>query len=310
MFLASNNYFEFMEEDLSQAVTALGRYTGLFNPFSIYEMRGIDGSRPFIAVLGKLTGIGYSILVVMLLAELIRITVRVSGDSREVSNYPGAILRGVFAAVFLFTYEFVMFQIVSIFPAIGSSIMGENANAIGSQIDAALATIQLESVSSFRIWTGNIFDLAASAILASILSFFALLLMWILSLLQSYLFLFWFLIGPLAIPAWAFTPLNHVFMNWFWSTLAIGFWSVTCSVMVCICARAHFLEMGFASGASGDIIAATVYSLAAILMMVSSVWVSNRVFGGVELGIRKALKNAKRPGKLAPSQSSNSTHTR
>jgi hypothetical protein len=297
-----------MEEELRQAIEALGNVSGLFNPFSIYQMRGIDGSFPFSSMLNRLTRIGASLLVILTLAELIRHLIHSTGKPQNGNGFLGIILKSVLAAAFLMGYQWLVIQAVSIFPAIGSALLGQNAQDIHVQIDSALATIQLEGASNFKLWTGNIFDLAASAIFASVLSFLALILMWVLSLLQAYMFLFWFMIGPLAVPTWAFSPLSHIFKNWMGSILGVGFWSVTCSIMVCICARAHFLDKGFAGGSSGDIVAACVFSIAAIFMMVSSVWVSNHVFSGIELGLRKSLSNTKRASAALPSPQGNSSN--
>lgn len=282
-----------MEEDLQHAISVLGDFSGLFDPFRIIRMRGIDGAVVFDAILPRVVHLGAGILVIMALFELLGLTIKSTAAGGRSVPILGVLLKIALAAGGLLAYKPFVVTACSVFPLIGERILGVMAEDVGIQVGSALATIQIESISQFKLWTGTLFDLTVSSLVAAVLSFLGLILLWVMSLLQGFLWTLWYLVGPLALPCMVFSPMAHVMRNWMMSILGVAFWSVTGSLMAAIAVKAQFLDKSFAAGSMGDVWVSIVYSALSVLLMISTVGLAQHAFSAIDLGIQGAFQSAK-----------------
>jgi hypothetical protein len=279
-------------DDFIAAVSSLGDVGGLWNCFAIIQTRGLDGKLVFAAILPKLVTIGCGLLVLLTLVRVLEIlTHQVEGEDSPSPLGLGA--EATLLAVLITSYDPLLLLIPKLFDSLGHTLSRLFAAELAAQLAGALQALGNEKLTDFRFWTGGAFSMSIVGTLSAMLSFAALVLVWGMGKLQAYLFTFWYLLGPVALPTLIFAPLRRIGMAWLSSFLGTAFMSITGSLFYFIMVRSSFLTKAFAAGGASDYIACLVYSLICIMLLVTIPVFSLKLWSGIEMGGTSAFVGAK-----------------
>lgn len=271
-----------LEDSFQDSLHELGNVSGLWNPFAVIDLKGIEGQAVFAAILPKIMVIGGGILLLMvLLRVLVFLTRAISGED-EGQGVFGMAAEATLVAALLVSYPDWIRLLPQIFTSIGQGILGASLSELSAQISGALVQIGNESASDFPFWSAQAISITVLSLLASILSTVALVLIWVMAKLQAYLFTFWYLLGPIALPTLVFPPLSHVCRIWFSTLLGVSFMSVSGPLLYVILVRSNWLVHTFAAGGQMDAMTCMVFALLTILTLVSVPVLSIKVWNGIE----------------------------
>jgi hypothetical protein len=260
----------------------LGDLSRIWNPFAIIDGRGLDGAPVFTAMLSRILVFGISLLVLMVLLRIIQHLFRALSGGAEEDGILGIAAEAALVAALLLAYPAWIRLLPEVFNHLGRAIQAHVLSDLVGQASGALAQIGNEKASDFRMWSEQVIALPILSLLAAVLSTVALVLLWVMAKLQAYLFAFWYLLGPVALPTLLFPPLAHVGRIWFGTFLGVSFISVTGPLLHAILARSGWMAHAFASGGELDALSCLVFSLLTILLMVSIPILALKVWSGVE----------------------------
>jgi len=280
------------KEDFIAAVSSLGDVGNLWDCFSIVQARGFDGKALFAAILPKLVGIGCGLLTLLTVVRVLEILTRqVEGEETPSPLSLGA--EATLLAVLIIAYDPLLLLIPKIFDTLGHSLSDLFKADLAAQLAGSLESLGNEKLTDFRFWTGGAFTMSIVGTLSAMLSFAALVLVWVMAKLQAYLFTFWYLLGPIALPTLIFAPLRRIGLAWLSSFLGTAFMSITGSLFYFIMVRSSWLPKAFAAGGVSDYLACLVYSLLCILLLVSIPVFSLKLWSGIEMGGAAAFFGAR-----------------
>lgn len=267
---------------LAEAEKELGNLSGFWNPFAIVDGRGMDGAPVFAPILSRLLAFGLGLLLLMGLLRILQFLVRsVSGRDDEDGIFSIA-TEVTLAAAFLVSYPAWVRLFPEVFNQLGRGIQAYGLSDLTVQVSGALSALGNEKASEFRFWSEKAFALPVISLIASLLSMVALVLLWVMAKLQAYLFTFWYLLGPIALPTLVFNPLAHVGRIWIGTYMGVSLISVTGPLMYAILVRSNWLAHAFSSGSELDALSCLVFSLLTIALIVSIPILSLKIWSGVE----------------------------
>ncbi len=271
-----------IEDSFQDSLHELGNVSGLWNPFVVIDLKGIEGQAVFAAILPKIMLIGGGILLLMvLLRVLVFLTRAISGED-EGQGVLGMAAEVTLVAALLVSYPDWIRLLPQIFSSIGQGILEASLSELSAQISGALVQIGNESASDFPFWSAQAISITVLNLLAALFSTVALVLIWVMAKLQAYLFAFWYLLGPIALPTLVFPPLSHVCRIWFSTLLGVSFMSITGPLLYVILVRSNWLVHTFAAGGEMDAMTCMVFALLTILTLVSVPVLSMKVWNGIE----------------------------
>jgi len=271
-----------MDELFREALQELGNLSGMWNAFAVLDGRGLDGGPVLAPVLGRILAFSAGILLLMVLLRIILgLSRSLSGVGRQESVL-GLGIEATLVGALLFAYPDWIRIIPGIFASIGRGVQDYALQDLSAQVSGALAQMGNEKVSEFRLWSQQALALSVAGFLAGIFSTIALVLLWVVAKLQVYLFTFWYLLGPVALPTLLFPPMAHVARIWFSTLLGVSFMGVAGPVFYAILVRSQWLARAFAAGGELDALTCLVFSLLVILGLVSVPVLSMKVWEGIE----------------------------
>jgi hypothetical protein len=281
-----------VRDDFVAAVSSLGDVGGLWDCFAIVHSRGFDGKPIFAAILPKLVTLGCGLLVLLSLFRVMEMLTR-QVEGEEDQSPLGLATEATLLAVLIVAYDPLLLLIPQLFDTLGHSLSGLFAADLAAQLAGSLETLGNEKLTDFRFWSGSAFMMSIVGVLSSMLSFAALVLVWVMGKLQAYLFTFWYLLGPVALPTLLFPPLRRIGLAWLSSFLGTAFMSISGSLFYFIMVRSSWLPKAFSAGSASDYIGCLVYSLLCILLLVTIPFFSLRLWSGIEMGGSAAFVSAR-----------------
>ncbi len=271
-----------LQDAFQESVSELGKMSSLWNPFAVIDLKGIEGHTVFSAILPRIIVIGMGIMLLMVLLRILLFLTRtISGQDSGQSVLGTATEISIIAAL-LVSYPDWIRLIPQIFTSIGKGILESSVSDLTAQISGALVQMGNESASDFPFWSAEAISITVISLLASLLSTIALVLIWVIAKLQAYLFTFWYLLGPIALPTLIFPPLSHICRIWFSTLLGVSFMSVTGPLLYVILLRTHWMVNAFAAGGEMDAITCLVFALLCLLTLVSVPVLSMKIWNGIE----------------------------
>lgn len=269
-----------LSELFDQGVSDLGNLSMMWNPFAIIDAKGLDGHSVFSPMLPHLIGFGASILVLLALLRVIHfLSEAIAGRSQGIIGFGAEI---VLVAALLFAYPEWVRLLPQVFTSLGKGIQEAAVRDLGGQVAGALAQMGDEKASDFKLWSAQAVELSVGSLIAALSSTIALVFLWVVAKLQAYLFTFWFLLGPIALPTLVYPPLRHVGRIWLGTLLGVSFMGVTGPLVFAILARSQWLPHAFAAGGELDPVTCLVFSLLIIVTLVSIPVLSLKLWGGIE----------------------------
>lgn len=280
------------DDDFQASVQALGNLSRTWDPFAIIQTAGFDGRPIFSAILPRIITIGCGLLALMLVLRLLEAFSRQLENSDEDTGLLGIVAEATLLAVLILAYDPLVLLFPHLFTTIGESIARLYSADLTAQVAGSLQVLGNEKVTDFKFWTAPI-SMSVTGLLAAMLSYAALVLIWVLGKLQGYLFTFWYLMGPLALPTLLFPPLRRIGAAWFSSLMGTAFMGIIGSIYFLILVRTSWLPKAFAAGSAADFMTCMVYSLICILSLVSIPLISMKLWSGLESNIYGAAAGAK-----------------
>jgi hypothetical protein len=241
-------------------------------------------------MLPRLIAFGAGLLVLLFLLKVIH-TLSEAIAGRSVSLF-GMTIECVLIAALLVAYPEWVRLFPRIFSSIGHGIQSTAGADLNGQMAGALAQMGDERASDFHLWSAQGVELGIASLMAALSSTIALVLLWAVAKLQAYLFTFWYLLGPIALPTLIYRPLRHVGRTWLGTLLGVSFMSVTGPLLYAILARSQWLAHAFAAGGELDPLTCLVFSLLVILAMFLIPALSIRVWGGIEDKVIRSIRPA------------------
>lgn len=279
-----------LQEMFDQGVSNLGNLSGMWNPFAIIDSKGLDGHPVFSPMVPRLVAFGMGILVLMALLRAIGIlSDALAGKAKGVLGF---VAETVLIAALLVAYPEWVRLLPQVFNAIGRGIQSSAVQDLGAQVAGALGQMGDERASDFKLWSAQGVELGIGSLMAALASTLALVSLWVVAKLQAYLFTFWFLVGPIALPTWAYPPLRHVGRIWFSTLLGVSFMSVTGPLLFAILARSQWIPFAFSAGGALDALTCLVFSLLVLITLVSVPILSLQIWGGIEGRLYQGIFNA------------------
>ena len=269
-----------LQEMFEEGIADLGNLSGMWNPLSIIDAKGLDGHAVFSPMLPRLMAFGAGILVLMVLLRAI--TLLSEAIAGRTAGIMGFAAESVLIAALLVSYPEWIRILPQIFTAIGRGIQASASHDLGAQISGALAQMGDERASDFKLWSAQGLELGIASLMAALFSTIALVLLWVVAKLQAYLFTFWFLIGPIALPTLVYPGLRHVGRIWLATLLGVSFMSVTGPLLFTILVRSQWIPHAFSAGGALDAVTCMVFSLLIIISLASIPMLSLQVWGGIE----------------------------
>ncbi len=274
-----------LPEMFQTATEELGNLSAMWNPFAIIEAKGLDGHPVFSSILPRIIVFGIGLLVLFSLLRVIHFfSEAISGRSRPVMGLAAEI---VLAAALLVSYPEWVQIFPHVFVALGRGIQEASVQDLSAQVAGSLAQMGDERASDFRLWSVQAFQLGIGSLIAALTSTVALVLLWVMAKLQAYLFTFWYLLGPIALPTMVFPPLRHVSRIWLGTLLGVSFMAVTGPLLFAILTRSQWLPHAFAAGAAMDAVTCMVFSILCIVTSVSIPILSQKIWNGIEAQVFK-----------------------
>lgn len=267
---------------MEEAEKELGNLSGLWNPFAIIDGKGLDGAAVFSPMLSRILVFGLSLLLLMALLRVAQLLFRSLSGRAEEDSILAVAAETTLVAAFLIAYPAWIRLFPEIFHLLGRAIQAYASADLSGQVSGALAQIGNERTGEFRLWSERVFALPVNSFVAALFSAVALVLLWVMAKLQAYLFTFWYLLGPVALPTLVFQPLSHVGRIWIGTFMGVSLISVTGPLMYAILVRSSWLAHAFAAGGELDALTCIVFSLLTILLIVSIPILSLKVWSGVE----------------------------
>jgi hypothetical protein len=279
-----------LNEMFEQGVSDLGALSRMWNPFAIIDARGLDGHPVFSPMLPRLMGFGMGILVLMVLLRAMTIlSDAMAGKTKGIFGFAA---ESTLVAALLVSYPEWVRLLPQIFNAIGRGIQASAAQDLGAQIAGALAQMGDERASDFKLWSAQGVELGIGSLMAALSSTLALVFLWVVAKLQAYLFTFWFLLGPIALPTLVYPALRHVARIWLATLLGVSFMSVTGPLLFMILVRSQWIPHAFSAGGALDAVTCLVFSLLILITLASVPILSLQIWGGIEGRIYQGLFSA------------------
>ncbi len=271
-----------LADAFQESIRELGNVSGLWNPFAVIDLKGIEGQVVFASILNKIMLIGAGVLLLMvLLRVLLFLSKAIAGDD-ESQSVLGMAAEVVIVAALLVSYPNWIRLLPQIFNSMGQNILAAATSELSAQISGALAQIGNESASDFSFWSAQAISITVLNLMAAIFSTVALVLLWVMAKLQAYLFAFWYLLGPIGLPTMVFPPLGHVCRIWFSTLLGVSFMVVCGPLLYVILVRSNWVVHTFAAGGEMDAVTCLVFAFLTILTLVSIPVLSMKVWNGIE----------------------------
>jgi hypothetical protein len=262
----------------------------MWNPFAIIDAKGLDGHPVFSPMLPRLMAFGMGILVFMALLRAIGIlSDAIAGRSRGIIGFA---TETVLIAALLVSYPEWIRILPQVFTSIGRGIQSSAAQDLGAQVAGALAQMGDERASDFKLWSAQGVELGIGSLMAALASSLALVFLWVVAKLQAYLFTFWFLIGPIALPTLIYPALRHVGRIWFATLLGVSFMSVTGPLLFAILVRSQWIPHAFSAGGALDAVTCLVFSLLILITLASIPILSLQIWGGIEGRLAQGIFSA------------------
>ena len=285
-------------DDFAEAVSSLGDISQVWNLFAVVYSKAFDGVMVFPAILAKVQVVGAGILVAFFLLRILyAFSSQMESEDGEL-NLLGIVAETVLVAILMAGYEYLILLFPYIFDGLAHTISSLFETDLRAQIAGALTIIGNEKATDFKFWTGDFINMSLMGIFAAITSYAAMVLLWVIGKLQSYLFCFWYLLGPVMLPTLIFPPFRKIGATWFSSLMGTSFISIVGSIYYFIIVRSAWLPKIFSAGAGADYLTCMVYSLICLVSLISVPFVSLGLWGGIERGVVGAVGGAKKAMKV------------
>jgi hypothetical protein len=266
-----------LSDMMKEAEAELGDLSRIWNPFAIIDGKGLDGAPVFSPMLSRIL-----LLVFMVLLRVIQLLFRSLSGRDTGDGILGIAVEATLVAALLVAYPAWIRLFPEVFNILGRTIQAYGLADLVEQASGALAQMGNEKATDFRFWSERLIALPILSLVAAVLSTVALVLLWVMAKLQAYLFAFWYLLGPVALPTLLFPPLSHVGRIWFGTFMGVSFMSMTGPLLYAILARSSWISYAFASGGELDALSCLVFSLLTLVLMVSIPILALKIWNGVE----------------------------
>ncbi len=279
-----------LQEMFEEGVSDLGKLSTMWDPLSIIDAKGLDGHPVFSPMLPRLMAFGAGLLVLMALLRVIGIlSDAFAGRSTPILGFAA---ETVLIAALLVSYPEWVRILPQIFTGIGRGIQSSAAQDLGAQVAGALAQMGDERASDFKLWSAQGVELGVGSLMAALASTLALVFLWVVAKLQAYLFTFWFLLGPIALPTLIYPALRHVGRIWFATLMGVSFMSVTGPLLFAILVRSQWIPHAFSAGGALDAVTCLVFSLLILTTLASVPVLSLQIWGGIEGRVFQGVSSA------------------